>query len=223
MARDAAGVAHDTLQVSTLDRARVQGLTRRSLRGASPTGVKYGELSHVVSSDIKSRVTSYSYVTGSRIYPNSTGICGWVAGSIVTRYWHARSSARVLLPSKYRSGTNMTASPNFATYLQGDKGNGTWAPDIEGRLAWNAKKQGAGYVSSWALSNIGMFSEVRNNYPVIVFGNLPTGNKKKGAHAVVAYGETKGGYLITHYGWSGYTDIVLNGGVIGSNARFRLK
>lgn len=223
VARDAVGVAHDTLHVSALDRARVQGLTKRPGDRTSMSGVKYGDVDHVVSSDIKSRVTSYGYATGSLVYPNSTGICGWVAGSIVTRYWHARSSARVLLPSKYRSGTNMTSSPNFATYLQGDKGNGTWAADIEGRLAWNANKQGVGYVSSWAVGNIGMFSEVRNNYPVIVFGNLPTGNKKKGAHAVVAYGETKGGYLITHYGWSGYTDIVLNGGVIGSNARFRLK
>jgi len=55
-----------------------------------------------------------------------------------------------------------------------------------------------------------------------MFGNLPVGANKKGGHAVVGYGETYSGYLITHYGWSGYTDIVLNGGIIGSNARFRL-
>ena len=51
------------------------------------------------SGEIKSRITSYGYITGSHVYPNSSGICGWVAGSIVTRYWHARSSARRLLPT----------------------------------------------------------------------------------------------------------------------------
>ena len=53
-----------------------------------------------------------------------------------------------------------------------------------------------------------MLGEVPNNRPVIVFGNLPVGNKKKAGHAVVAYGETTGGQLITHYGWKGYTNVV---------------
>lgn len=65
-------------------------------------------------------------------------------------------------------------------------------------------------------------AELDAGYPPILFGNLPTGDKKKGAHAVVAYGETNSGYPITHYGWSGYTNIILSGASIGSNARFRL-
>lgn len=174
------------------------------------------------SGDIASRVPSYGYITGSHVYANRTGICGWVAGSIVTRYWHARSSARRLLPAGYRSGTNMTATPNFATYLRGAGADATWAPNIEERMVWNAKKQKVGHVSSWALGMIGVWSELDNGYPAIIFGNLPTGPKKKGPHAVVAYGQTKGGFAITHYGWKGYTNVILNGGLIGSNSRFRL-
>lgn len=183
-----------------------------------------GGLIHLKAGEAKSRVPLYGNITSCTVYPNSTGICGWVAGSIVTRYWHAGSTAKVLLPSAYRTSTyNMTTSPNFATYLQGSSGNSSWARDVKDRLIWNATKQGASHSAAWALGNIGMFNDVRAGRPVIVFGSIPidtTGNL--GAHAVVAYGETNGGYLITHYGWSGYTDIVLNAGLAGSNTKFRL-
>jgi hypothetical protein len=191
--------------------------------GKAGTGVGTHALDPVKSSDVLSRITSYSYITGCYVYPNTTGICGWVAGSIVTRYWHARSSARKLLPSKFRNGTNLTSSPNFATYLQGSNSNDSWAQPVADRLGWNAKNQNVAASWSWVLGNIGMFSEVEKNRPVIVFGSLPINtNGSWGAHAVVGYGETRGGWLITHYGWKGYTDIVLNGGLIGSNAKFQL-
>jgi hypothetical protein len=219
--RDVIDVTRERLVVSSMDAAAI---SRGAVSlDAGALGKAADDLPRVKSGDVKSRVPSYGYITGSHIYPNDAGICGWVAGSIVTRYWHARSSARKLLPASYRSGTNMTISPNFATYLQGKGGDATWAPNIEERLAWNAKKQGVGYVSSWALGAIGMWPEIRAGYPSIVFGNLPTGNKGKGAHAVVAYGETNSGYPITHYGWAGYTNVILNGATVGSNARFRLK
>ena len=117
----------------------------------------------------------------------------------------------------------MTSSPNFASYLQGSGGNGTWAPNLRDRLVWNAKKQGVNHVSSWGVGMLGVFDEVRSSWPVLVFGVFPISSKRKGGHAVVAYGETKGGALITHYGWAGYSDIILNGGLVGSNTRFRLK
>lgn len=118
--------------------------------------------------------------------------------------WHACSESRRLLPTRFRSGTSMTASPDFATYLQGHDRVDTWARDVKGRLIDNAKNQ------------------IRAGYPVILFGTFPTGNNKKGAHAVVAYGETTGGVYITHYGWQGRTNILLNSGIIGSNTKFRL-
>lgn len=192
---------------------------------AQPTTrtVRAQDLDPVLPGNIKSRVTSYGYITGSYVYPNNSGICGWVAGSIVTRYWHARSSARKLLPTKFRNGTNMTASPNFASHLQGSGNDGTWARPVANRLGWNAQNQGVAASWSWVLGNVGAASEVRNNRPVILFGSFPVRRDgKKGGHAVVAYGETHNGYYITHYGWANYTNIVLNGGLVGSNAKFRL-
>lgn len=174
------------------------------------------------SSEIKSRVTSYGYITGSYVYKNTTGTCGWVAGSILTRYWHARSTSRLLLPSAYRSGTNMTSSPNFATYLQGSMDDSTWAPNVKDRLLWNLGRQCLAGSSSWAIGKIGAFEDVRNNRPVVMFGNIPKTTGGLAMHAVLAYGETNSGYLIAHYGYSGYTSIVVNGGLFGSNTKFRL-
>jgi hypothetical protein len=182
-----------------------------------------GGLPPVKASEVKSRVDNYTYITGSTLYKNTEGTCGWVAGSIITRYWHARSSKRALLPTKFRSGTNMTASPNFATHLQNGKGNGTWARTVKDQLIWNANHQSVAHSAAWALGNIGMWNELNKGNPFILFGSIPVNeSKKKGGHAVVAYGQTTGGDLITHYGWSGYTNIVLNAGLVGSNTKFRL-
>ncbi|MFD2840656.1 cysteine peptidase [Populibacterium corticicola] len=209
IARDASDQFHETLVVSAVPE-------RVSL-------MKKGDgLPLVKAGDVKSRVANYTYITGSTLYPNTEGTCGWVAGSLITRYWHAKSTARLLLPTKYRSGTNMTTSPNFATYLQNGRKNDSWARNVKDQLIWNAKKQGVKHTSAWALGNIGMWNELNAGYPFILFGNIPTDGKKKGAHAVVAYGQTKGGQLITHYGWSGFTNVVLNGGLVGSNTKFRL-
>ncbi len=223
-ARELQAMAPDTAQFfrETLVRETTVSSPLTNMGTVTPFAAAPAELPRLKSGDAKSRVPNYSYITGSRVYPNHSGICGWVAGSIVTRYWHARSSARKLLPSKYRSGTNMTSSPNFATYLQGKSGNSSWARDVKDRLNWNAKNQGVKYASSWALGKINAMSDIRKGYPVIIFGKIPTGNKKTGAHAVVAYGETKGGFFITHYGWSNHTNIILNSGLAGSNTKFRL-
>ncbi len=172
--------------------------------------------------NIKNKVPGYADIVLAHLYPNSEGICGWIAGSIITRYWHARSTARKLLPTAYRSGTNMTASPNFATYLQGSSGNSSWARDVKDRLIWNANKQGVAHSASWAAGNLGVTNDIRNGHPVIVFGDMFLPNGFSGFHAIVAYGETLDSHLITNYGFPGYTNIMLKGEVIGSNAKFKL-
>lgn len=173
---------------------------------------------------ITKRVTSYGYITGSRVYPNSTGVCGWVAGSILVRYWHARYSSRGLLPSAYRSGTNMTSSPNFATYLRNGRSLSTWAPDLVAQLAWNASRQGVSVETYYNWFTTGVESSINNNRPVLLFGNYPkTSGSGKSNHAVVGYGLVNGGGYVVHYGYSGCTNIHLNAGLTGTNTKFWLK
>ena len=175
----------------------------------------------VVASAVMKYVPDYGYITGCYVYSNTLGNCGWIAGSIITRFWHARNISKNLLPSGYRSGTNLTSSPNFAEYLRGTNGYSTWAPDLYDRLLWNAGLQGVSAGAGWSLGNVGVTGNISNNIPVIIFGALPTiGGSGYSAHAVVAYGYTTNYESIVHYGYPGYTHVVLNDGVIGSNTRF---
>ncbi|HJC71057.1 hypothetical protein [Brachybacterium sp. EE-P12] len=175
---------------------------------------------------VKKLVTSASFVTGSRVYPNKTDICGWVAGSILTRYWHARKSSKGLLPKGYRSGTNMTSSPNFASHLQKiAKGrNKTWAPDLVRALQRNASNRKVSVDCYYNWGNSGVASQINANRPVLLFGRFPTtSGKSKSSHAVVAYGLVKNGDAIVHYGYSGYPKVVLAGGLVGTNTKFWIK
>lgn len=56
-------------------------------------------------------------------------------------------------------------------------------------------------------------------------GSLPSAyaDGKKVNHAVVAYGKSKDGHNIVHYGYSGKSALVLNSGTVGSNTHFMLK
>lgn len=58
---------------------------------------------------------------------------------------------------------------------------------------------------------------IEQNSPVLVFGSLksPTDNSSIN-HAVTAYGYTSTGDIIVHYGWSGYSNVVLNKNILGS-------
>lgn len=58
---------------------------------------------------------------------------------------------------------------------------------------------------------------IEQNSPVLVFGSLksPTDNSTI-EHGVTAYGYTADGDIIVHYGWGGYSNVVLNKNILGS-------
>lgn len=218
-------VAKRELNAISIDAAeQIQDSLTRSTPAVTTASKQHnGSLQPVKSSSIKSRVSGWSYITNSTVYENTSRTCGWIAGSIITRYWHACSRIPNLLPIEFRSGTNMTLKPNFATYLQNGKANGTWARTVKDQLIWNAKNQKVNHTSAWALGNIGMWNELNAGRPFILFGSIPvTSSGSVDAHAVVVYGQTNGGDLIAHYGWANHTAIILNAGLVGSNTKFRL-
>ena len=79
-------------------------------------------------------------------------------------------------------------------------------------------------------ANFDIFAEVGRNRPVIVFGYFPDSpgqvqSRGKVFHAVTAYGTSTSGLvtkLIVHYGWSGYSHVTLDGGLVGSSTQFVL-
>lgn len=72
-----------------------------------------------VGTNVNFRIPSYGYITGCTVLANSTGRCGWVAATIVMRYWHARTG-KLLIPTAHRSGNNIkvVARPDFADLIR---------------------------------------------------------------------------------------------------------
>jgi hypothetical protein len=76
---------------------------------------------------------------------------------------------------------------------------------------------------NWLSTNVD--SALKDGQPVILFGDLPDAyaDGKSIRHAVVAYGKSKDGHNIVHYTYSGKQAVVLNSGIVATNAHFELK
>lgn len=168
-------------------------------------------------------VTGSSYITGCHVYPNSLGTCGYVAGSILMRYWHARYSTRNLIPATFRSGTNLSPSRDYSVYLRFGQSLNTWAANLYYSLTENARRQNVAIYCETGLLSGGVTANIRANRPVILFGTMPNLSGGKISHAVVSYGITTEGHNRVHYGWAGRTNIVLSSALIGSHNKFYLK
>jgi hypothetical protein len=182
-----------------------------------------------VGTNVDFRIPSYSYITGCTVLHNTAaeGRCGWIAATIVMRYWHARSG-KILIPAAHRSGTNIKAvsGSDFADLIRDGRDRASWGPPVAdgigdhatGRMNINAM---AWY--NWLSS--GVDSALKDGRPVILFGDLPDAyaDGKTIRHAVVAYGKSKDGHNIVHYTYPGKQAVVLNSGIVGTNTHFMLK
>ena len=77
----------------------------------------------------------------------------------------------------------------------------------------------------YILLSLNVDSALEAGRPVILLGSLPSAlaDGEKENHAVVAYGKSKDGHNIVHYGYSGKSALVLNSGTVASNTHFLLK
>lgn len=169
-----------------------------------------------------SKVVNYAtFIRGCHVYNNTEGTCGWVAGSILMRYWHVVNSSKKIIPPLYLNGSNLHATNNFSEYLRDGRNATSWARNLKDQLVWLGEQRKVKVSPSWALGNIGITNELNANRPVVVFGALPKFGGGTSQHAVVAYGTSKTGGYVTHYGYKDRYDIIVNTGIIGSNTKFR--
>ena len=110
------------------------------------------------------------------------------------------------------------------------KSNSSWGLTIRDVLIDYCNEYGVAATSTYYVTNFDIFAEVGRNRPVIVFGYFPDSpgqvqSRGKVFHAVTAYGTSTSGLvtkLIVHYGWSGYSHVTLDGGLVGSSTQFVL-
>jgi hypothetical protein len=188
----------------------------------------YSTIPPAVGSNVNFRIVNYSYITGCTVLPNDNDRCGWIAASIVMRYWHARSG-KTLIPTAHRSGTNIkeVSGTDFADLIRNGRSLvvGSGLPVAEG-MGYHAVTRQKVKADAWYnLLSLNVDSALKADRPVILLGNLPSAytDKKKSNHAVVAYGKSKDGHNIVHYGYKDKQALVLNSGTVGSNTHFLLK
>lgn len=182
-----------------------------------------------VGTNVQFRIPSYGYITGCTVLHNTAaeGRCGWVAATIVMRYWHARAG-KILIPAAHRTGNNIKAvsGADFADLIRNGRAMASWGLPVADGIGYHAvtrQKVPSQAWYNWASTNVN--SALNNGRPVILFGSLPDAyvNGKSISHAVVAYGKSKDGHNIVHYTYSGKQAVVLNSGVVASNTHFLLK
>lgn len=103
--------------------------------------------------------------------------------------------------------------------------------DTEDVLIDYCNEYGISATASYYIGKIGVANSLKNGRPAIIFGLLTStpsaaslsskATTGKVEHAVTVYG-TKGNYFICHYGWSEYSHVLLDAGLIGSCTLFQL-
>ena len=160
--------------------------------------------------------------------PDSTGICGYVAAGMVFLYYHRMGKSNLIPEDMLDEDSAYTCfnGPDFTIALreigrQLGLSDGTVAGSIASVMSEHARRRG--YTLTWSITvlpgAIGIRGMINNNKPVIVFGDLY--NPSKGiaeCHAIVAYGYTSSGTLITHFGTNNmYAVYLTNPSLIGES------
>ncbi len=171
------------------------------------------------------------------------GVCGYIAANLVLAY-NTFAYDDSLVSDTYLDKSNKTIKGDLLTreliHQHGkdpDSSNisGTTA-DSMGDCVRNYLKNVSGGTKSWKVTTwwgkINSTGAIKKNQPPILFGNMkyPTSSSStyeimnnatsgdgahgSGNHAVVAYGYTNSKYRV-HYGWSGYSDVILSYNAIG--------
>lgn len=175
-------------------------------------------------------IPNYTYIRDA-IYPkNENETCGYTAACILLNYWHKKKGnviASTFLDAKGNLKTSgYTLQDQLLSY---GKTTSTDGEKISNVINKYCEEYGVNATARYYWLNWDAFAEVNSGRPVIVFGLFPLepepaslGNTK---HAVTAYGTRRsgsGGYLIVHYGWSGYEHVLLDPTLMGSSTQFVL-
>ena len=188
--------------------------------------------SGIMASKGNSYILNYEYIKNAKYPANANGTCGYTAACLVLYYWHKVRGG--IIPSTYLDGNGQLLTSGYTLQdklLSYGNSNSSWGKTIRDVLIAYCNERGIAATSYYYIGKIGVANSLSNNRPAILFGWLTSNpspasvstdsTKGKVFHAVTAYG-TNGSYFICHYGWSGYSHVLLDGGLIGSCTLFQL-
>lgn len=116
-----------------------------------------------------------THITGCTVLANTTGRCGWVAATIVMRYWHARTG-KLLIPTAHRSGNNIkvVARPDFADLIRNGRSESVFSGlAVADGMGYHAVVRQKINADAWYnLLSLNVDSALKAGRPVILLGSL---------------------------------------------------
>ena len=186
----------------------------------------------IMSTDKKVYVPNYNYIKNA-VYPaNENGTCGYTAACLLLYYWHKTNGG--IIPSTYLNNNGQLLTSGYTLQnklLSYGHSDSSWGKTIRDVLIDYCNEYNISATSYYYFGKLGVSDSIKNGHPAIVFGLLtstpspasifPFSTTGKVSHLVTLYG-ISGNYYICHYGWSGYSHVLLDSGLIGSCTLFQL-
>lgn len=159
--------------------------------------------------------TGFGYVNG--------GYCGYIAAAILISYnYHSKNlnwvpSGDYLDPQTGGPSTKLTNKLISIGQNEYGQSGGTISTDIKKVVSYYCDYYVISYNQTSLYTPVANFSKIKshisNDHAVIIFGNMPEyPNSNKVNHAVLCYGVLDGAltdYYYVHYGWSGYSSVMV--------------
>ncbi len=177
-------------------------------------------------------VPNYTYIKNA-IYPlNTDGTCGYTAACIVLNYWN--KSGYYMIDNKFLDKNGdlkiERESEDIFTLqdqlLEYGKTNNSTGMKISNVVNKYCDEYGIDATANYHLLANSVYEEMEAGHPVIIFGNfdnVSSPEQERINHAMTFYGEHIVGdsstvtYMIVHYGWPGYEEIIVTSGLLGSS------
>lgn len=178
-------------------------------------------------------VPNHTYIKNA-IYPkNYDGTCGYTAACIVLNYWH--KSGYNMIDNKF-----LDENGNLKTRDKDDKSiftlqdqllkygetNSSTGIKISKVVNKYCDEYGIDATANYHLLANSIYEEMEAGHPVIIFGNfdnVASPEQERINHAMTFYGEHIVGdnanvtYMIVHYGWIGYEEVIVTAGIPASS------
>lgn len=205
-----------------LNRTYEGSKTDFSKKRKSTTVENYGFMEMIYADD-EARYSWYFKQNGSQFaeVESDEGCCGYIAMGIILAYYEIYYSTGYFSTSQ----ASNYISPHYSTtygdgvptidddFLYELSSNPGGATQFQLRTALNNFLSGKDL--NYTISDTtGIFTNITepiaNGYPAMYLGVMPDFNGGSESHVVVVYGTYDNGDVLCHYGWSGYSQVVMS-------------
>lgn len=210
-----------TLDEANIERTRVgtEKQVRRSRKNVTVTNHDY--FTTTVTADVEVPYSWYFKKNYNHFAAQSTGCCGYIGIGMLLSY------CEIFLCKGYFS--NYQSSSFVTQYFGSELGEGV--PRVNDYFLYELTENPGGATRSELVNaiydfledktvyytveeTVGLFTDItkpiNDGYPAVYLGTMPDFEGGVGSHAVIVYGTYSNGSVLCHYGWPGYSQVIMS-------------